>query len=195
MPWIPLSGRPSGRWRGVAHSNNHGPARRRPRTLSNPLPGDSRDCAYRHDRTLTYVRNRSVAPVCGTHSGIGRRVNLRSGERERGRAEVGGGGPQHRGERLEIAVRGVAAQAACGHRRGEGSAPGSEGHAGPAGRAGQSARVSRGRRRRVRLAQPHVHTGTTERLPTFLPLPPSYRGCRPFWDVLPEVMSTIGDRV
>ena len=41
------------------------------------------------------------------------------------------------------------------------------------------------------------HTDTAERLRrcyTFLPLLPSYRGCRPFWDVLPDVMSTIGDR-
>ena len=34
-----------------------------------------------------------------------RRVNLRSGEGERGRAEVGGCGGQHRGGRLEIVVK------------------------------------------------------------------------------------------
>ena len=42
---------------------------------------------------------------------------------------------------------------------------------------------------------PVPHTGTTERLPRFLPLPPPARDCRPILDVLSEVMSAVGDHV
>ena len=47
-----------------------------------------------------------------------------------------------------------------------GSAHRGEERTGLAGRVGQSARIFSGRRRRVWLGQPHVHTGSTERLPT-----------------------------
>ena len=50
-----------------------------------------------------------------------------------------------------------------------GSAHCGEERTGLAGRVGQSARIFSGRRRRVWLGQPHVHTGSTERLPTRRP--------------------------
>ena len=47
----------------------------------------------------------------------------------------------------------------------------------------------------VRRAVPDPADRSARRCSAFLPLPPSTRGCRPIQDVLPEVMSSTGDRV
>ena len=47
----------------------------------------------------------------------------------------------------------------------------------------------------VRLAVPDPADRGARRGSTFLPLPPLTRGCRPILNVMPDVMSTVGDRV
>lgn len=114
-------------------------------------------------RTALAWGNRSVVAVCGTDGGVGRCVNLRCGDSERGRADVGGGGRQHRREHLGGGSRRCSASCLRPSARSR-KCPACRWTRWPCAPSWSVCTGCRGRRRRVPLAHPHAHTGSPERL-------------------------------